>query len=244
MSNNIISNRATALFNSSLVMDNSLGFEPEIEVPYKWDILHRYLNAGFSYVTLSIATDATSLERTLLYMSEQIAKINAEADKFILVKNIDDILRAKQENKLALGFMFQGTNPIAKNLDMVDIYYQLGVRSMILSYNARNAVGDGCAEISDAGLSRFGRKLIEKMNQVGMIIDLSHVGRKTSMDVMEISQAPVIFSHSDVYAIHPHARNLNDQQIKACAETGGFIGINGIGLSENMWNISIMSLNW
>ena len=101
---------------------------------------------------------------------------------------------------------------------------------MLLCYNTRNSVGDGCTEGCDAGISQFGKMLIEKMNEVGMLIDCSHTGYRTSMDTMEVSNEPVIFSHSNVYSIASHPRNLKDDQIKACAATNGLIGINGASL--------------
>jgi membrane dipeptidase len=88
-------------------------------------------------------------------------------------------------------------------------------------------VGDGCTERTDCGLSEFGLKVISEMNRVGLVIDLSHTGYKTSMEAIEASQKPVIFSHSNVYSVCNSPRNLRDDQIKAVAAKGGVIGING-----------------
>ncbi len=224
-----ISEKARAIWHNAVICNLALGFEPEIEYPHKWQALQRYAEAGLSYISLHIATDATSLERTLQHIAYVTKMLKEKSDIYQLVKTMDDLVAAKKANKLGIGFVFQGTNPIAKNLDMLDLYYQLGVRSMILSYNVRNAVGDGCAEHTDAGLSKFGLSVVKRMNDIGMLIDLSHTGYKTGMDTMHASQAPVIFSHSNVHAIAPHPRNLKDEQIKTCAATGGLIGINGIG---------------
>ncbi len=225
-----ISEKALQIYQQAIITDLAVGFEPEIEYPHKWAALDTYLAAGINYVSLHIATDATSLERTIQHIAFINEKIKKNADKYLLVKTDEDIVRAKTNHKLGIGFVFQGTNPIDKKLEMLDVYHQLGVQSMILSYNVRNAIGDGCVEKLDAGLSIFGRKVVERMNQVGIIIDGSHTGRKTSLDAMAISSAPVIFSHSNVDKIYPHPRNLTDEQIKACAATGGIIGINGIGI--------------
>jgi len=221
--------KATALIKQAILCDMALGFEPELEVSEKWDLLPRYLDIGFSYLGLALAGDSTSLETTIRYIARHRARIKQD-NRLILVENADDILRAKNEAKLAVSFWFQGTNPLCNDLNMVDVYYRLGVRYMLLCYNTKNPVGDGCAESSDCGLSDFGRQLVEKMNQVGMLIDCSHTGYKTSMDAMELSDKPVIFSHSNVHAINPHPRNLKDDQIKACAKTGGIIGINGASI--------------
>jgi membrane dipeptidase len=220
---------AKKIIKDNIVVDNAFGFEPEIEVPHKWEVIDRFKAAGFTHISLSIATDMTSLSNTMHYLAEVTAMINQNPDKYLLVQTHADILKAKQENKIALSFMFQGTNPLEKRMELVDIFSKLGVRSMILSYNARNAIGDGVIEPSDIGLSRLGKLLIQKMNAAGMIIDLSHTGRQTSMDAIKLSTQPVIFSHSNVNNIHPHMRNLIDEQIKAIAVSGGFIGINGNG---------------
>jgi membrane dipeptidase len=125
-------------------------------------------------------------------------------------------------------FNFQGTDPLEGSLELVEAYYALGVRHMGLAYNLRNRVGDGCFEPNDAGLSLFGRKLIAQMNRCGMLIDGSHAGVRTSLHAMELSSAPVIFSHANPAGLCPHPRNLSDEQIRACAATGGVVGILGI----------------
>lgn len=225
-----ISSQAQSLYQQATICDLALGFEPEIEYPGKWAALQRYQKAGISYISLHVATDATSLERTIQYIAYITQKIKENAQHYQLIQTADDISSAKSQNKLGICYVFQGTNPIAKDLNMIDAYYALGVRSMILSYNVRNAIGDGCAEETDGGLSKFGFKVIDRMNEVGMLIDCSHTGYKTSMDAMSRSKKPVIFSHSNVHALTPHPRNLKDDQIKLCAATGGVIGINGIGV--------------
>lgn len=106
----------------------------------------------------------------------------------------------------------------------------LGIRQILLAYNTRNSIGDGILEKNDAGLSVFGYKVIEEMNRVGMLIDMSHGGIKTSLDVIEASEDPVIFSHSNAQGVNPHIRNLTNEQIQAIANKKGLIGINGAGL--------------
>jgi membrane dipeptidase len=213
----------------SIITDNAFGFEPEIEVNYKWDVIEQFRTSGFSHLSISIATDMTSLATTTHYLSKTTRYIENNSDKYILVKKFSDIAEAKKAGKLAISYMFQGSNPLEKNIDMVDVYKDLGVYSLLLSYNIQNAVGTGCTENIDSGLSIFGRALIKRMNNAGVLIDCSHTGVQTSLDAMEFSTAPVIFSHSNVKAIHDHPRNLTDEQIIACAATGGFIGINGNG---------------
>ncbi len=191
--------------------------------------LPRYVASGVDFVSLTIGSDRWTLEQTVLVVAAERARY-ARHHEYVLVENVADILRAKREGKLAIGFNFQGTNGLAGNLSMVSLFYKLGVRSMLLAYNQKNMVGDGCHERTDAGLSRFGVSLIKEMNRVGMLVDCSHTGYRTSMDAMEMSGSPVIFSHSNAKSLWAHDRNITDDLIKACARTGGVIGMNGMGI--------------
>lgn len=214
----------------AVIADMALGFEPEIEVPHKWQVLERYHKAGAHYVGLAIAGEFTNLDTTIRYLSRHRARFQNESEKYLLVDKAADILTAKQQGKLAIGFWLQGTNPLANDIHMVDTYYRLGVRYMLLVYNTRNAIGDGLVEKTDGGLSQFGHLVIQEMNRVGMLIDLSHSGIKTSLETIEASRDPVIFSHSNAYGIAPHVRNLSDAQIKAVANKQGLIGLNSVAL--------------
>ena len=100
---------------------------------------------------------------------------------------------------------------------------------MILAYNVANDVGGGCSEgENDRGLTEFGKRLVERMNQTKTIIDLSHCGIKTSLDAIEFSQRPALFSHSNARKLFDHPRNLSDEQIKKCTQKGGLIGVNSL----------------
>jgi membrane dipeptidase len=161
--------------------------------------------------------------------------LRRRADKVVFVKTVDDIRNAKARGKLGVGFHFQGTGAFAENPDTVEVFYDLGIRHVILVYNQMNAAATGCHERIDTGLSRYGRRLVEEANRVGMILDCTHVGFKSSMEIIEASAEPVMFSHSNVRSICDHQRNINDEQIKACCARGGIIGVTGVGkfLSEN-----------
>ena len=215
---------------NAIIADIAIDFIPEIEIPGMWEVLERYLHSGFHFLNIALAGDVTSVETTVRYISRQRNKIKSLGDKYIIVKKAEDIFKAKQENKLALGFWFQGSTPLANDINLVETYYLLGIRQILLTYNTRNSIGDGILEKNDAGLSAFGYKVIEEMNRVGMLIDMSHGGIKTSLDVIEASKDPIIFSHSNAQGVNPHARNLTDEQIKAIANKNGVIGINGMGL--------------
>jgi membrane dipeptidase len=139
----------------------------------------------------------------------------------------EHVYQAKREGKLGVGFHFQNSRPVEHDLGNLRLLHRLGLRVMQLTYNEKNQVGDGATERTDGGLSKFGLRLIEEMNRLGIVVDCSHVGHRTTMEAMEASRAPVVFSHSNAWAVHNSKRNIKDDQIKACARTGGVIGMNG-----------------
>jgi membrane dipeptidase len=190
------------------------------------------IKTGFSYISLSMAGD---LEASPAAVYARMAKIRHEMsehpDKIVLVDSVEDIRAAKKANKLAVNFHFQGSEAVGRDLANVGAYYKLGVRWMLMAYNFQNNVGTGCLEAqkNDIGISQFGKDLIAEMNRVGMMVDCSHSGYRTTMDAMSLSTKPCIFSHSNPRALFDHPRNIKDDQIKLCAQTGGVIGINGVG---------------
>lgn len=226
-----ISERATRLFESALVWDMTLPYGPgEADTDVTLPRFHR---AGIDCVGLTVITimgwtglGLTDAVRHIAYLN---AHVRERPDRLVHARTADDILRAKREGKLALVYHFQEMEPFEGRIELISLFYELGVRCALLAYNARNRVGDGCTEPSDAGLSRFGRAVVSEMNRVGMLVDGSHSGYRTTMDAMSVSSAPFIFSHANAYAIVPHVRNIKDDQIRACAATGGVIGINGVG---------------
>jgi membrane dipeptidase len=100
---------------------------------------------------------------------------------------------------------------------------------MALAYNRSNRVGGGCQEV-DAGLTDFGRAVVREMERVGVVVCLSHTGHRTAREVLSLAEQPVIFSHSNCAALHEHPRNIPDELIRACAATGGVVGLNGVGI--------------
>jgi len=227
-----ISQKAKSLYQDAIVIDGQLAFEVDMPWDYseKWDLLDRYAKAGFTAVTLSLANEETSMERTLAYLAKIRKTIFSNPDKYILAKTKNDIIRAKKENKIALRLMIQGTGFLGKNLDLLELFHELGITSLLLAYNIRTSMGDGVIEENDGGLSHLGKKFISEMNRLGMILDGSHAGFKTSMEALNLTKSPFVFSHSGVYEIAPHVRNVRDEQIRAVARTGGVVGVNGLGL--------------
>jgi membrane dipeptidase len=143
------------------------------------------------------------------------------------VHSVADIEAAKAAGQMGILLHFQGTGPIEDDLDLIDLYKELGVGIIGLCYNVRNRVGDGADERTDSGLSRFGVALVRRFNETGVIVDCSHTGVRTSLEAVEVSRMPVVASHSNPRGLHPSARNVPDDLIKAIASTGGLVGTAG-----------------
>lgn len=222
-----VSREAAALVNKSIICDTTLKSIEALGAEHLEEALPRFGSSGFTYVSLTVALDDTSLHEAVLYAARQRRAYQRSSD-YVFVEAVEDILQAKAQGKLAIGFHFQGTNPLFGEIALVEVFYRLGIRHMVLVYNHKNPVGDGCLERTDGGLSQFGIRLIEEMNRVGVMVDCTHTGYRTSMEAMEVSKEPVIFSHCNVRALRDHQRNVRDDQFVACAKTGGVIGVSGI----------------
>ncbi len=230
-----ISDEATKLHEEALVWDMTLPWRLAESINItslhlKYQCLDRYASSGANLISLTIAGDESGTEDTLNAIGAERTYFLKNSDKYILVNTSDDILRAKKEKKLAICFHFQGTVPIGQSLSNVEVFHQLGVRHMLMAYNQKNFVGDGCHERTDSGLSIFGVNLVKEMNRLGMLVDCAHSGYKTTMDVMDTSKAPVIFSHTNAKGVFDHPRCIRDDQIKACAKSGGVMGMTGLSI--------------
>jgi len=219
-----------ALHSDALICDTTLPWTDYGDPALRDRVLPRLIASGVDFVSLTLCSDSETLVEVVTKIARERHHIFAASERYRLVERAEDIPAAKREGRLALSFNLQGTNALEGNLDMVEVYYKLGVRHMLLAYNKRNRVGDGCHEPGNAGLSLFGRELVKEMNRVGMIVDCSHTGQRTSLDAMEVSSAPVIFSHSNPRALWDHERNIDDDLARACAATGGVVGVVGVGI--------------
>jgi len=140
------------------------------------------------------------------------------------VHSVADITRAKSENRVGIILGWQNTFAIEDNLDYLRVFRDLGVRVMQLTYNTQNLVGSGCWESEDRGLSDYGRDVIDAMNDLGITIDLSHVGERTCRDAIEYSKKPVAFTHVVPRGLKETPRNKSDDLLKFGADHGAFIG--------------------
>ncbi|HSM61702.1 MAG TPA: membrane dipeptidase [Longimicrobiales bacterium] len=152
-------------------------------------------------------------------------EIDRHPEVLARVRRVADIRRAKQGGQVGLVYGFQDTVALGADLERMDAFHALGVRVVQLTYNGRNRVGDGSLEPGNAGLSRFGIELIERMNELGVLIDLSHCGQRTTAEGIERSARPVAITHTGCRAVFDHPRNKRDEELRACAERGGVVGI-------------------
>jgi membrane dipeptidase len=220
---------AATLLRSSIVWDNH-GCMP-VARPHDTSFLpqlERYRAAGVSAVMLNVGFGDMGIEEHVRTLASLRGWIKARPREYLLLRTADDVERANATGRLAVGFDIEGANAVADQPSLVSLYYDLGVRWMLLAYNTNNRVGGGCQD-EDKGLTPFGREVIAEMERVGMQVCCSHTGHRTVRDVFEVATRPVIFSHSNPSAVYPHPRNIPDDLIRACAATGGVVGINGIG---------------
>ncbi len=200
-------------------------------LPANWDIetLARYKRAGFTFVSATLQDWPATFEGMSHCIERFKALASPESSWLTFGSSLAEIEQGHRDGKLVLGLNSQDPSLIGKDLTRVGALRALGVRHMLLAYNVRNQFADGCAESADAGLSNLGRLLVREMGRAGVIVDGSHTGRRSSLEAMELSQSPPIFSHSGVYSVCAHIRNIHDDQIRTCAERNGVIGVVGTG---------------
>ncbi|MFD6389256.1 dipeptidase [Nocardia sp. NPDC060259] len=178
-----------------------------------------------SYLSVNVGYSPQTTEDSLVLLHR--FREQAAADpRFRLVASLDDIV----DDAIALAFDLEDSGPLGGDLDNVEMFYRLGVRSLLPTYNHANAAGCGCLDTEDTGLTGYGKDLVRKLNEVGMFADGSHCSRRTGLDIATHTAVPMIYSHSNFAALWEHPRNITDEQARACAATGGVIGINGVGI--------------
>ena len=219
--------RAHTLIKETLVWDTHSGFMPDPAADL--DNLSIWSDAGINYLSINVGFDLMSWQDSVRALANFRHRILAQPQRYRLAASVADVREAAAEGKLAITFDLEGMAALDERLELVEFYHHLGVRQMHFAYNRNSAAGGGCHD-DDCGLTGFGRAVIDEMNRLGMFVDVSHAGFRTSMEVMEHSRAPVIFSHSNSAVVAPHGRNITDEQARACAATGGVIGVNGVDL--------------
>lgn len=147
------------------------------------------------------------------------------ADILMPIQRASEIRTAKESGKTGIILGFQNTSAFEDEVGYVELFRELGVGIAQMTYNTQNLIGSGCYESRDGGLSDFGREVVAEMNRVGMMCDLSHVGSKTSHDVILESKKPVAYSHCLPTGLKAHPRNKSDEDLRFIVDHGGFVGV-------------------
>jgi len=211
------------LYDNALVID-SLAFA------HKWDDAEYEAaqQSGYSGIITNLNRRdlQTAIDELLIWKR----RVEEYPNRYMIALEAKDYERAKRDKKLAVMMNFQNSTMLEGDADNVEALHALGMRCFQLTYNQRNLLGDGCTERTNAGLSDLGVEVVERMNKVGVLVDLSHSGRQTTFDGIEFSNKPVAFTHTMVEALRPgHPRAKTDDQLRALAEKGGVVGIAALG---------------
>ena len=182
---------------------------------------------GLNYVSVNIGMDMNPVSQILQVIAGYRATIAAHPDKYVQVNNVADIARAQAGGQIAIGFDLEGAMPLLEQPEMVALYARLGVRQIHFAYNRNNSVADGCHD-EVRGLTALGRQMVAAVNAAGLLMDCSHTGRSCSLEIMAASRQPVVFSHANPLTLVDHGRNITDEQIRACAATGGVVCVSGV----------------
>lgn len=191
---------------------------------YDRPILEQLREAGVAGVTITASFWEDALE-TMDAIARWNDLLRDNADVALLVRTADDIEEAARTSRVGIVLGTQNSSLFNDRLGFVEHFWQMGVRIVQLTYNNQNAIGSSCYEPNDSGLSRFGREVVEEMNRVGMLIDLSHVGDRTSFEAIEASQRPVAINHANAKEVFDHPRNKERKVIDALVAHGGVLGV-------------------
>lgn len=190
------------------------------------DLLDKYVAGNVDYVCVNVGMDMNTIPHILRVIAAFRAKIAAHPDKYMQIEKFDDLAIAKSKGLLGVGFDLEGSVMLQDMPDMVPVFAKLGVKQIHFAYNRNNSVAGGCHDV-DMPLTDLGRDMVKSVNANGMIMDCSHTGRQSTLDIMAVSSKPVVFSHANPKTLGGHERCVDDDLIRACADTGGVIGICG-----------------
>jgi membrane dipeptidase len=193
------------------------------------DPLTRYQGASGTVLSVNAGYSPHSFDDAVALLRHYRAAIEARAD-LAVADTIDDVDAVTRGGRIAVVFDLEDSRPLDDDLANVRRLADLGVRTLLPTYNNANRAGSGCLDHTDTGLTGWGRAVVAELNAVGVVPDGSHCSARTGLDMCEVSSGPVIYSHSCMRALWDHPRNITDDQARACAQTGGVVGITGVGI--------------
>lgn len=180
---------------------------------------------GITAFNATVAHPHDGFRATIDAFYTYMTLIEGLPDQVRQVLVVDDIIQAKREGSLGVIFGLQDSSGLEGDLTLLSILHRLGLRIATLTYNERNALGDGCLEPHDLGITNFGMQVVREMGRLGIVLDLSHSSEKTTLDAMQYATRPPVFSHSNPRAMTPSPRCITDEQMKLVAELDGLVGI-------------------
>jgi len=221
--------RVVDLVNEALVIDMLHPIKiDEGPAPMTDKLAEEYRTSGLSAILQGVGIrDPEARDQVLSYYALWGHYVQVNSHVFTGVDKMADIVRAKRDGKVAVIMGMQNSDHFQKVED-VEFFYKLGQRVSQLTYNWQSRIGSGSTERVDGGVSDYGVSIIEAMNKVGMLIDVSHCGDKTTLDAIELSPKPIAITHSNCRALNNHPRLKTDEAIKALAAKGGVMGIAGV----------------
>jgi len=202
---------------------------PQGDLPLSASDLGNARASGITAVNLTVGAVGSAAPSPFETTVARIAAWEREVDRnpgvLARVRTVADLEAAKAGGRLGLVYGFQDTVPLEGRLDRLDLFHGLGVRIVQLTYNDRNLLGDGSLEPGDAGLSRMGEAAVARMNELDLLVDLSHCGARTTAEAIRASAAPVALTHTGCAAVFAHPRNKDDATLRLAADRGGVVGI-------------------
>lgn len=186
----------------------------------------RMRRSGVSAFNWTVCEPQDDLPQALSEIGWALRFISSHEDEVRLIRSVSDIYRTSAEGKVGLIFGPQNSRPLECDAGHAEVLAELGVRILQLTYNDRNAFGDGCMEPSGAGLSKRGRSIIPTVERARIVLDVSHSCERTALDAIDVASKPVIISHGNARAVCKYVRNFSDDVLRAVAESGGVIGLN------------------
>jgi len=214
---------ASRLYKSAVVIDSLGGLFLGADTLPSAEALAAVRNSGITAVNCTVS-DPT-FEGTIKNLAALQELVDAYPDVFLIVRRYSDIAFAKRDRKIGVLPGFQYSAFFEENPERIEIFRQLGVRIMQITYNKRSLFGDGCLEPGNAGLSAAGVTVIKKMNSLGVAVDLSHSGYRTTSEGIAASSKPVLVTHAGCSAVYAHPRNKPDEILRALADRGGYFGV-------------------
>lgn len=196
------------------------------------DIIEPMADGGVTACNWTIAAPGILAPNDLAGVIRLLARVRdalqAESSTARLVSTAEDIRRCARDGVPGIILGFQDPAPIEQTPELIELFHALGVRVIQVAYQRQGSLGSGSGEPSDGGLSDFGQLCIARMNDVGILVDLSHVGPQTTLDAIDASAKPCAFTHTAVSAITPHPRTKSDEAIRRLATRGGVVGVIGV----------------